>query len=118
MKRVLVVDDDVDILNLVKTILNMNRYSTETIANWQHLDNAIKNFDPALILLDISLSGANGLDICRDLKQNETTRDIPVILFSANVEMAKKVNECGASGYISKPFSIKELLEVIQRHAS
>jgi DNA-binding response OmpR family regulator len=116
MKRILVVDDDTDILNLVKTILSINSYAVETIANWEQLYNAIESFRPHLVLLDISLSGASGLDLCNELKKTETTRDIPVVLFSANVELAKKVSECGAVDYIAKPFSIKNLLAVMEKN--
>jgi len=116
MKRILVVDDDTDILNLVKTILTLNNYAVETIADWQQLYNAIESFRPHLILLDISLSGASGLDICNELKQAEKTSDMPIVLFSANVEMAKKVRDCGAVDYIAKPFSIKDLLAVIGKN--
>lgn len=116
MKRILVLDDDADILSLVKTILTMKGYSTQTIANWELLHNTIESFDPHLVLIDISLSGANGLDLCKELKQAEKTKDIPVVLFSANVEMAKKVSECGATAYLSKPFSIKDLIAVIENN--
>jgi DNA-binding response OmpR family regulator len=116
MKRILVVDDDTDILNLVKTILALNKYAVETIANWEQLNNAVESFRPDLILLDISLSGASGLDLCSELKKAEKTKNIPVVLFSANVEMAKRVSECGAVDYIAKPFSIRDLLGVIEKN--
>ncbi|HOZ77296.1 MAG TPA: response regulator [Ferruginibacter sp.] len=117
MKRILVVDDDTDILNLVKTILALNSYAVETIADWKQLNNAIESFRPHLILLDISLSGASGLDLCDELKKAENTMHIPVVLFSANVEMAKRVSECGAVDYIAKPFSIKDLLVIIEKNS-
>src|SRR3982751_2361313 len=116
MKRILVLDDDIDILTLVKTILKIHGYAVETIANWERLNDSIESFVPHLILIDISLAGANGLDLCRDLKQDEKTKAIPIVLFSANVEMAKKVSECGANDYISKPFSIKDLLGMIEKN--
>ncbi len=116
MKRILILDDDIDILFLVKTKLDMSGYVTETIAHWELLNERIENFNPALLLLDISLSGANGLDLCKALKQDKKTETLPVVLFSANVEMAKKVHECGASAYIPKPFAMKDLLTVIEEN--
>jgi len=117
MKRVLVLDDDFDILNLVKTILTMNGYEAQTIANWEQLNSSLEQFKPNVLLLDISLAGANGIDICRNLKMNDRTKQLPVVLFSANIEMAKKASECGAADYLSKPFSIKELISAIEKNA-
>ena len=116
MNKILVVDDDLDILTLVKTILTVNNFTTEILSQWEHIYSTIETFQPNLILIDISLSGADGTEICRTLKQNPETMSIPVILFSANVEMGKRALDCGAQGYLSKPFSIKELIDAIEKN--
>jgi DNA-binding response OmpR family regulator len=116
MNKVLVVDDDLDILTLVKTILTVNKFVPETLSRWEPIYSVIETFKPNLILIDISLSGADGTEICKVLKQNPETMAIPVILFSANVEMAKRALDCGAQDYLSKPFSIKELIDTIQKN--
>ena len=108
------VDDDIDILTLVKTILSVNQFTVETISKWENIHPGVEKFQPDLILLDVSLSGADGTEISRQLKQKSETQHIPVILFSANIEMAKKVADCGAQGYLSKPFMIKDLLQMIR----
>lgn len=116
MNKVLVVDDDLDILTLVKTILSVNNFTTEILSQWEHIYSTVETFRPNLILIDISLSGADGTEICKKLKQDPGTMHIPVILFSANVEMGKRALDCGAEGYLSKPFSIKELIETIKKN--
>ncbi len=71
---------------------------------------------PDLLLLDIWMSGWNGRDICMHLKQQEATKSLPVILFSANKDTAKIAKEAGADDFVTKPFNMNELLEKIARH--
>ncbi|HLI94088.1 MAG TPA: response regulator [Puia sp.] len=117
MKKVLVVDDDPDILQLVKIALTMNGLDVTTLAQWEKLDGAIRECMPGLILLDISLGSADGREICRDLKMAEGTKDIPVILFSANVEFQRGIEEWKAESFIAKPFELKKLVETVKAFA-
>jgi DNA-binding response OmpR family regulator len=117
MKKILVVDDDVDILMLVKITLSMNNFMVEAISRWEEIDQRIKSFGPDLILLDVMLVGADGRGICKRLKQSEDTKDIPVILFSANAEMGNSLETCGAQGFIAKPYELAHLLETINQLA-
>ena len=114
MNKILVVDDDADILILVKTILTMNNFAVEAISRWEKLDNTIVNFQPDLILLDVSLVGADGRDLCKKMKQELATQHIPVILFSANADMGKYIQDCQAEAFIAKPFEISNLLQTIR----
>jgi DNA-binding response OmpR family regulator len=84
MKRILVVDDEVDILFVIKMILTNNGFDVQTIPKWENMGQSILNFFPNLILLDVSLSGADGRDLCNKLKAAKATQHIPVILFSAH----------------------------------
>jgi len=113
MKKILVVDDDIDILTLVKMTLTMNGFNTEVLSHWEGIDNLIEKFNPDLILLDVSLGGADGREICRRLKSQDDTRHIPVILFSANIEMEKSIENCNAQAFISKPYDLKYFLQTI-----
>ena len=81
MNKVLIVDDDIDILTVVEMLLSMNNYTVKAISKWQDITSSIKSFSPDLILLDVALSGADGRDICKQLKQSNETQHIPVILF-------------------------------------
>ncbi|MES1224889.1 MAG: response regulator, partial [Bacteroidota bacterium] len=80
MKKILVADDDIDILTLVKMTLGMQGFAVEAIPNWRDIDDRVKQFAPDLILLDVSLGGADGRDICKKIKQDPNTQHIPVIL--------------------------------------
>lgn len=113
MDKVLIVDDDPDILTLMNMTLTMHGYKVEAIAKWELIDSSIAGFSPDLILLDVSLGGADGREICKRIKTTDKTRHIPVILFSANVEMEKSMNDCLAQAFISKPYNLQELLSTI-----
>lgn len=113
MKKILVVDDDNDILTLVQMVLSMNNFTVEAISKWEDIDDRINNFLPGLILLDVSLRGANGHDICRKLKSQDETKHIPVVLFSAHADVANTYKECNAQGFIAKPFELSHLIETV-----
>ena len=113
MKKILVVDDDVDILNVVQLVLDVNGFEVLATPNWQQINTHIDAFKPDLILLDVSLGTQDGRNICKQLKSNNNTKHIPVILFSANHNIDKSVAECLADNFISKPFDINDLVEGI-----
>ncbi len=114
MDKILVVDDDFDILTLVKMSLSLNGFSVEATPRWEDVDHTIHEFRPDLILLDVSLAGADGREICRKIKSADDTKHIPVILFSANAEMAKSVQNCNAQAFIAKPYELSHLLSTIR----
>lgn len=116
MNKILVVDDDLDILSLVKVILSMNNFDVDTISRPEEVGKQLHHFKPNLVLLDVSLGDADGRDICKQMRAAEDTADIPVILFSANQEMSKYVDNCGAQAFIAKPFEISMLVNTIKRH--
>ncbi|HET6256062.1 MAG TPA: response regulator [Puia sp.] len=117
MKKILVIDDDVDILLLVKLALTMNGLDVRTLSRWEMIPETIEEYAPALILMDISLGTADGRDICKGLKREALTKDIPVILFSANNEFQKSIGECQAEGFIAKPFDISDLVARVKEKA-
>ena len=114
MHKILVVDDDVDILTLVKMSLQMHNFSVEGLSRWEQVEDCVKSFKPELILLDISLKGADGREICKKLKLADETKHIPIILFSANAELGNTYRECNAEGYIEKPYVLSNMLEKIR----
>ena len=115
MDKILVIDDDVDILTLVKMSLVLNGFNVEAVSQWEHIDNRIVGFKPDLILLDVSLAGADGRVICKRIKAAEETMHIPVILFSANTEIEKAAGDCNAQAFISKPYELAHLLKTIRK---
>jgi two-component system, OmpR family, phosphate regulon response regulator PhoB len=116
MKKILVLDDDADILILMQLTLTMHHFAVEAISRWEEINDSIKKFNPDLILLDVSLNGADGRDICKSLKQSKNTNHIPIILFSANVEMGNNYEEFEAQAFIAKPYELSHLLQTIRLH--
>jgi DNA-binding response OmpR family regulator len=116
MNKILVVDDDLDILSLVQVILGMNNFTVEAISRWEDIGPKMAEFKPNLVLLDVMLGGADGRDICRNLQTQKETKDIPVILFSANPEMGKYIKDCMAKDFVAKPFEMAELLKTVRTY--
>ena len=113
MKKILVVDDDVDILNVVQLVLDAKGFDVIATPNWQQINTHVDEFKPDLILLDVSLGSQDGRNICKQLKSNKNTKHISVILFSANHNIESSLSECLADNFISKPFDINELVDGI-----
>lgn len=116
MRRILAVDDDSDILEVIQYILEDSGYEVETLTDGHQLLDKIKENQPDLILLDIMLGTLDGRDLCRSIKANKETHGIPVILISASHDVSNSLNQIGApNDYIAKPFDIDVLLGSISR---
>ena len=112
MKKILVTDDDPGLQDIYKIILEKAGYKVMILPDGRDiLENHYEL--PDLFLLDKQLSGMDGLDICKFLKSQQTTKDLPVIIISATVDIQKLVKEAGADAFIEKPFDKKHLLEVV-----
>lgn len=114
-KRIFILDDDKDILDSIRMVLECKGYQVYTSAHAENV-NSISEKAPDLILIDLWMSGADGSDICRQFKQNIHTRHIPVVVVSASANIKAISEKCGADGYISKPFEINDLIAAIQRY--
>src|SRR5689334_2447438 len=114
-KKIVIADDDNDILEVINLILNVKGYDVQTEKNAENLLHMKENL-PDLLLLDIWMSGVDGRDICRQLKNRSETRDLPVIMLSANIDIQKMSMDCGATDYLAKPFDINELVGIIEKH--
>jgi two-component system alkaline phosphatase synthesis response regulator PhoP len=117
-KKILVVDDEGDLLKLVKTRLEANGYKVTTLSSGKYVIETAKSEMPDIILLDVVMPGKNGCDVCRELKADEALRRIPVILFTAHYpeeeHLKLRSGEIGAEDYILKPFDAKILLAKIK----
>ena len=116
MKKILVVDDDLDISDVVKTILTMHGYEVLTHDRGCDAVDLVKKYDPDLVLLDIHLPDKLGTEICKELKIISNLP--PVLLFSADAKEGDAFAICKADGFIRKPFDISYFLEVIKLHTS
>jgi DNA-binding response OmpR family regulator len=108
-KRILLVDDDAGILDSVSMLLTEYGYVVDTCIDGD-VKLCLDNDLPDVILLDVWISGWNGKDVCKKLKANEKTRQIPVLLMSAHKDIEKAADDSGADGFIAKPFDIEVLL--------
>ncbi|MDE3214693.1 MAG: response regulator [Bacteroidota bacterium] len=116
MKRVLVIDDNSDILWVVSIILKKYDFEVMAVPGGQEALKKVKTFSPDVILLDVFLSGMDGIEVCNKLKRNSLTSEIPIIMFSAHTSFKDVSQFCQADDFISKPFDVHELVEKIQDH--
>jgi two-component system phosphate regulon response regulator PhoB len=110
--KILVVEDNPDILELVAYNLEAQGYEVVRAMTGENGLSQAARAEPDLVILDVMLPGINGLDVCRKLKQQESTRSLPVILLTAKSEDTDIISglELGADDYITKPFSPKVLI--------
>ena len=112
-----VVDDDEAILEAIDIMLVEAQYEIRTFPTGDLMKAALKQTKPNLIILDVILTKENGKDISRELKDDLTTKNIPLILMSANTKLADDVRECSANDYIKKPFDMDTLIRLVSEHA-
>lgn len=116
MSRILAVDDDKDILEVLQFILEDSGYEVKTLSDGHKLFEKINEEVPDLILMDIMLNGLDGRDLCKNVKLNFKTHDIPVIMISASHNLSDVLRqECAPDDFLAKPFDINTLLNKIQR---
>jgi DNA-binding response OmpR family regulator len=101
----LVVDDETDLLHVMKITLGRKGYLVKTSPNADNLLDMLYNEPPDVLLLDLHMSGVDGGTICQLLKHNISTSGIPIILFSANDNIEAIARSCGADGCIPKPLN-------------
>lgn len=111
-KTILVVDDEPKIVEICRDYLTAAGFNVINAETGSAGLNIAQRDQPNLIVLDLMLPGMDGLDVCRTLRQNLPTRDIPIIMLTARVEETDKLIglELGADDYITKPFSPRELV--------
>lgn len=107
-------DDDPDILDSMRMILEFRGYKVETALDSEKL-NQLQDL-PDLFLLDIWMSGLSGLEICKQIKEDERMKHIPVVMVSANISVAELSQQCGADGFLAKPFELNQLVGIVQRY--
>ncbi|MBA2880981.1 two-component system phosphate regulon response regulator PhoB [Desulfosalsimonas propionicica] len=122
-ETILVIEDDTDILNLIAWHLEHEGFrALKESSGDEGLEAAIREH-PCMVILDLMLPGTDGLEVCKTLKRNQDTQNIPVIMLTAKGEEVDRIVgfELGADDYIVKPFSPRELMlrikAVLRRHA-
>ncbi|MBI4318866.1 MAG: response regulator [Chloroflexi bacterium] len=111
-KRVLVLEDDEFISEVIAESLAPQGYQVDVISNGTHVWQYLERHRPSLILLDLSLPNEDGLTICRKIRRNPDTAKVPVVVVSALSQdrTIRAVMEAGANDFIKKPFNIEDLI--------
>jgi len=115
-KRILVVDDEPDVTDLLAYTLKAKGFAVEVINNPNASIGLARTFLPDLVILDVMMPEVNGIQICRMLRADPKLRRVPVIFLTAKTEESDRIHglESGADDYICKPFSTKELVLRVQ----
>ena len=110
--RILIVEDEPDIRSTLEYNLHRDNYQTESVGNLLDAEKILSTTNISLILLDLMLPDGSGLDLCRKLKADQSTHSIPIIILTAKDDEVDKVVgfELGADDYVTKPFSVRELI--------
>ena len=110
--RILIVEDEPDIRSTLEYNLHRDNFQTESVGNLLDAEKILSTSNISLILLDLMLPDGSGLDLCRKLKANQSTNSIPIIILTAKDDEVDKVVgfELGADDYVTKPFSVRELI--------
>ncbi|MFW6109335.1 MAG: response regulator [archaeon] len=118
MCRILVVDDEADVLLLAREMLESEGYEVHTVESGEDAIELLPELDPDLVLLDVVMPGVSGLEVCRVIKRNEAMSGVKVVLFTAlGAEVDMMLDEGDkADDYILKPFTRKTFLEKIEKH--
>lgn len=116
-KKILIADDNLDILESMRVLLEMEGYDVMTTSRGKNVEGMLKH-SPDLVFLDIWISGTDGREVCRDIKSKSATKDIPIIMISAGRNVAKSAIDSGADDFIAKPFEIDNVLNKVKKHLS
>ncbi len=114
---ILVVDDDPDIVDLLREVLEINDYRVETAVGAGALSLA-RDARPDLILLDLHMPGMDGVEVSRRLRADPATSSISIIALSAAHDLRERAAEMAADDYLDKPFELSKLLACVDRWAS
>jgi two-component system alkaline phosphatase synthesis response regulator PhoP len=113
-KKVLILDDDLDILQICTIVLKKKGFDVLTVNNSSQVVEQVKSYQPDVILMDNWIPGPGGIEATRALKLKPETQDIPVIFFSANSNVTQLAQEARADYFLQKPFDISELESIVQ----
>ena len=115
MAKILLIDDDPDVRAVMSILLQKEGYQVDTASRREEALQKLQHEIPSLILLDVLLSGADGRELCREIKSRPQTRNIPVIIFSGHPSAALQFQSYGADDFIAKPFQTPALLQKLQQ---
>ncbi len=114
-RTIFIADDELDFVSTLRSRLEFEGFVVTTAADGKEALQRITDEKPDLILLDIMMPNLNGYQVCRELKGNDDTSSIPILMLTAKSQESDKFwgREAGADDYVTKPFDMEELLEKI-----
>jgi DNA-binding response OmpR family regulator len=112
MKKILIVEDDLDIQDIFRIIFSTYGYAVECMDNGRHLYEKEHDW-PDAIILDKQLPGMDGIQVCKHLKSRNSTKNIPVIMISATAGVESAAKLAGADDFIEKPFNMHNILKKV-----
>jgi DNA-binding response OmpR family regulator len=115
-KLILIADDDKGIVEVTKIVLEEAGFATIVAHDASSVLETIKTSRPSLLLLDIWLAGENGAALAKKLKKDKNTKQLPIIMISANNNVEQMAKDSGADDFIAKPFDIEYLVQTVTKH--
>lgn len=112
-KRICVLEDNDDIREIISFVLEDEQYEVFSFSNIKDFEKGARDFHPDAFLLDVMLPDGSGLDVCCGLKAETETKNVPVLMMSANFSASQMRNKCSAQDYIHKPFDIYDFVKRI-----
>jgi CheY-like chemotaxis protein len=114
-KKIIVVEDDPDILFTVKMVLESGGYKVTALPSGKSIMHGHHEC-PELFILDKRMPDMDGLDICKYLRSKPESKSTPVIIMSASPKFGPEAMAAGATGFLAKPFAIKDLLQIVAKY--
>ena len=116
MPKILIVDDDVTITELMKALVKMEGHEPSAVNDSMHAMEVAQSFKPDLITLDLMMPGLTGFELCELMKNDPKFARVPIVIVSArdDTESKEKAMQAGANAYITKPFGMEELIGTIK----
>ena len=118
MNKILLIDDDVNMLEVMEATLSFYGYQVCTHSYTDDIFELVKLHEPDLVIIDYLMTGINGGEMCAALKRNPSTKALPVIIVSAYERIIQSLGNYGCDAFVSKPFDMTHLLSVIQKTIS
>ena len=113
--HILIVEDSENILTVIKLMFELQGWNVSERTNLTTIIDDVKQIKPDLILMDMLLSGANGCDACKMIKQDNEIKKIPLIIMSAHPKAHQEANDAGANYFIAKPFEMDQIIGKVQQ---
>lgn len=115
-KHVLVIDDEEDILLLIKAMLEEEGYTATLLRTVDTLDEHLAKHPPDMLVIDMLLSGVNGRDVIKQMKSQPETRALPLLVLSAHPSAEQEAMLAGADAFLAKPFEMDEFLAMVAKY--